>query len=151
MVIERMPSTSNDKNLMLALISLLHEFLANRVTPRQFSLAFIDIWRALRDEQYQRKEQNQELKKALDELFAKRLAGKIGPDTFMAEYRPIAEELYKHCTIKAFSKEEEIIGRLFYVTEGYSPPELRGPGDWFNVTEAEVYEVAKQALENLTS
>jgi hypothetical protein len=133
---------------MLPLINLLREFQANRIAPEEFSRKFLDVWRALRDEQYTLAEQKPEFKKAQDELFAKRLADEIGPDAFLAEYRPIAEELYRDCTIKAFSREEEIIARLFAATERYYPPEL---GEGGEVTEAELYEVAMQALDDLTS
>jgi hypothetical protein len=128
---------------MNLVIILLENFLEKRITAFTFRLKFLDLWRELRDEQYRAEAQEPELKNARMELFAEHLRGEISSDDFLTRYRPLAEELYKDCRIKAFSREEEILGQLFDAIESNTHPDLAPPGD---IGEANIFEAARQAL-----
>lgn len=128
------------------ILERMQEFLRGTLNPQQFVERYAELWRAIRDQQIGAIDNQEDVREALQELKAQRIAGAISPD----DYFQASSELFasvKNAPVAPGSEPDRILSHVFVEAGAYEEdPEFREP---YQIDEDALRSAVLEALQNL--
>ena len=125
---------------------LLSDYLAKKISADELIGRYMELWRQVRDEQWDAIDAIPGLKQALNTLNEKLIAKSISPDEYIAEYQKLVKQVTA-CEAPILTEIDESLSHLFGACDAYEPdPEAR---EIYQIGEPELREEVRKTLEIL--